>query len=300
MAMHITMGSYNKRDQKVLKLTLLQVFGGACVSIIAGFMVFGTLGFMAGEQGATIDQVVRGGSGLTFIAYPTALSMMPYARIWAVVFFIMLFMLGVDGEFAILESIITAFCDWHNSRNPHQTAEQKKRYHRIVLLTTCFTTYLGGLTMITSNGMFVFNWLDHYGASGVCMISIGLCQCLALAWTYGSERYWEELQELMGLESSWLRYFPICWKYVTPVTTISVLLLFMKDGMPKLSTTLNYDSKFESEYPVWSHALGYVLMCSSIIWIPVYALKHWWCERHADYTPCKASPTSSTQSIVSV
>merc|ERR1719461_147291 len=111
------------------------------------------------------------------------------------------------------------------------------------------------------------------------MISLGLCQCLALAWTYGSEKYWSELKYLMGLESKFLRYFPICWKYVTPVTTISVLLLFVKDGMPRLSTTLNHDSEFKSEYPVWSHAFGYVLMCSSMIWIPVYAVKYWFQER---------------------
>jgi len=39
---------------------------------------------------------VRAGPGLAFIAFPQAVAMMPVPQMWAVCFFIMLIMLGLD------------------------------------------------------------------------------------------------------------------------------------------------------------------------------------------------------------
>lgn len=51
------------------------------------------------------------GPGLAFVAYPEGIAMMPVAPFWSILFFIMLFTLGVDSQFAMLETVVTAVVD---------------------------------------------------------------------------------------------------------------------------------------------------------------------------------------------
>jgi len=289
MSMHVTMGSYNARDQKTLKLTIMQVILAACVSFCAGLMVFATLGFMAKEQNTTVDQVVRGGSGLVFIAIPTALNMMPWPRVWATIFFSMLFMLGVDGEFAILESVITAFTDTWGNFHKHQTKEEERRFHKIALVIRLRWHIFTWTDDDHLERLYVFNWLDYWGAGGTQLLSIGLCQCIALAYTYGAWRYWDRIKGPMALNKSWMVYFPYSWLYTTPLCIAATLVLFLKDGFPTLTTNLNHDPSFKYEYPTWSKALGCCFLLSSVIWTPLYAI-----YRYARSKPDWSLKTSGT------
>merc|ERR1712209_235191 len=68
-------------------------------------------GFLSTKLGVEIDQVAEKGQGLAFVVYPTALAYLPGAWVWAVLFFFMLFLLGLDSEFALLETALTAMYD---------------------------------------------------------------------------------------------------------------------------------------------------------------------------------------------
>ena len=67
-------------------------------SIISGVVIFSILGAMAHELQIPIQDVVKDGPGLAFIAYPEALLRLPVPQLWAVLFFLMLFILGLDSE----------------------------------------------------------------------------------------------------------------------------------------------------------------------------------------------------------
>lgn len=48
-------------------------------SLLAGFTIFGILGHLAHETGATdIAEVVKGGAGLAFISYPDAIARLQF------------------------------------------------------------------------------------------------------------------------------------------------------------------------------------------------------------------------------
>ena len=71
--------------------------------MFAGFAVFPILGFMSYTTNQPVDQVVKAGPGLAFIAYPQALSLMPGGPVWSIIFFFMLLTLGLDSQVFIDE-----------------------------------------------------------------------------------------------------------------------------------------------------------------------------------------------------
>ena len=83
------MSSYNKRNHNCQRDALLISVINSGTSVFAGFVIFAILGFMAtelrvpvGEVGGSsnqivnilLHQVVEGGTGLAFVAYPTAVT----------------------------------------------------------------------------------------------------------------------------------------------------------------------------------------------------------------------------------
>uniref|UniRef100_H2Z8Z4 Transporter n=1 Tax=Ciona savignyi TaxID=51511 RepID=H2Z8Z4_CIOSA len=92
----VSLGSYNKFGNNCYKVRVALVNSGT--SFISGFAIFSVLGFMAEEQGVHISEVAESGPGLAFIAYPKAITMMPVSTLWAILFFVMLILLGLDSQ----------------------------------------------------------------------------------------------------------------------------------------------------------------------------------------------------------
>uniref|UniRef100_UPI00358E1EA4 sodium- and chloride-dependent taurine transporter-like isoform X2 n=1 Tax=Myxine glutinosa TaxID=7769 RepID=UPI00358E1EA4 len=171
-----SMGSYNKYNYNCYKYTIIVGCINSCVSFISGLAIFSVLGFMAKEQGVDIATVAEHGPGLVFIVYPRAVAMMPLPGLWAVLFFIMLILLGIDTEFALIEGGIKSVLD-----------RLQMQQHRVPFLTGIGIISFGiGLTMVTEGGMYVFQLFDYYAVSGVCLLWITFFESITIGWLYGN------------------------------------------------------------------------------------------------------------------
>merc|ERR1719312_1338893 len=185
----IMFGSYNKFSHKVhITATVISSLDFV-TSIIAGVVIFSILGQLKLEAGlANIEDVVRGGTGLAFIAYPEALSRLYVPQLWSVMFFFMLFLLGLDSEFALLETVLTACYD---------AMPRAKKYQPLLVFLICLSCFLISLPCVSSSGTFVFQIMDDYGG-GMSVMWIAILETIFLMWVYGVKNFAADIDFMLG------------------------------------------------------------------------------------------------------
>jgi len=73
--------------------------------MLCALNVFMYLGHFTSELGIRIDELTLSGPELSFNIFPKALSILPFPNLWIILFFVSMVLLGIDSEFAFLESI---------------------------------------------------------------------------------------------------------------------------------------------------------------------------------------------------
>ncbi len=107
----VTYSSYLRRKTDLTGSGYVVAFANSGFEILAGIGVFAALGFMAHNTGAAVGDVVSGGIGLAFIAFPTIVSQAPLGALLGVLFFGSLVFAGLTSLISILEVIVAAFQD---------------------------------------------------------------------------------------------------------------------------------------------------------------------------------------------
>lgn len=191
--------------------SILVLFANAGTSIFSGFVVFSIIGYLANELELPVDEVVEQGVGLAFMVYPEVVARLPISPFWSFLFFFMLITLGLDSQFALLETVQTAILDRFPSLREHKM---------LILLLVSTVGYAGGIIFTTQSGILWLGLFDQYAANFSVSI-IAITECLLIAWYYGTERFIRDIEKMIGQQSStWKRMWTYVWKFVTPLTLI--------------------------------------------------------------------------------
>ncbi|XP_067126213.1 sodium- and chloride-dependent glycine transporter 2-like isoform X1 [Centruroides vittatus] len=248
----IMFGSYNKFGNKVHRDAFFVSSLDFVTSLIAGIVIFSVLGNMAEEMGIDIKDIVKGGQGLAFVAYPEALAQLKVPQLWSVLFFFMLFLLGLDSEFALLETFLTALYD---------ELPKMRNYKVLITFLTCASCFLLGLPCVTQGGQYVLNLMDTYGG-GYSVLVIAVFELLALMWGYGVRRFCSDLEFMLGFRPNY--FWQICWAVVAPLVLAFIFIYSLTEHK-----SITYDT---IPYPEWADGIGWVLVLITILQIPLWAI----------------------------
>lgn len=150
-------------------------------SLLAGITIFSILGNLARESGRPIESVVQGGTGLAFISYPEAISKfdLPVVpQLFSILFFFMLFTLGVGSAVSLCGCVVTIVCD---------AFPNWKQW--LVTLVICCIGFLIGLVYVTPGGMYVLDVVDYFGGGFIVFILV-LIETIAVCWIYGKSCFY--------------------------------------------------------------------------------------------------------------
>ncbi|XP_069112087.1 sodium- and chloride-dependent creatine transporter 1-like [Argopecten irradians] len=237
-------GSYNKTHYNFYRDCFFIATINSLTSVYGGFAVFSILGFMAKSQGLSISAVVDAGPGLAFITYPKAVTKLPAAPLWSSLFFLMLFVVGFGTQIVGIETIITPIVDLY----PKSFRTTKGRM--LLYGVYCVVSFLLGFVFLTKGGIYVFNLVDYYGASGMLLVWQLMWEAIAIGWIVGAGNFYDAMEYMLGYRiGPWLK---ISWKYLTPILSMALLML----------QGLNFNLLSGAEgyvYPDGAHVFGIIL-----------------------------------------
>lgn len=252
----ITLASYNRFHNNILRDTMIVCFGNCLTSVFAGFAIFSILGFMAKELGVAVEDVVESGSGLAFIAYPDLVTRLPAPPLWAFLFFIMLFTLGLDSQFAIIETVLTGIMDF---------APNLRKRKTYIVGAVCAIGFLCGLPLTTRGGGYLLDLLDYY-AAGWPYLFIGGTELILISYVYGIERFLADLKHIMGFNPNhWCKvHFMFLYMTASPFIVFVILIYSW--------STHEGIKKGDYDYPGWADGIGWLIAMTAILAVPIMAI----------------------------
>jgi solute carrier family 6 GABA transporter-like protein 1 len=251
----LALGSYNKFNHNCYRDTFVVCSINTFTSFYAATVIFSILGFMAQAKGVDIKDVVKSGPGLAFLVYPEAVLQLWPSSFWSILFFLMLLALGFDSQFCILESLIVGLVDnWPTYLRPRRL---------MFSAVMCLFMLILGLPMITQGGVYVFQLMDFYAASGMSLLWAVFFQTFAISYCFGAKKVYACIEEMVGFKISKIWYW--CWMVISPSFMAFLFIFYFVKYEP-----IKYAKTYH--YPVWGEVLGFCISGSSMIWVPGYAI----------------------------
>lgn len=137
----------------------------------------------------------------------------------------------------------------------------------------CGVSFCISLIMFAhGSGNYMFSIFDQF-AGNFPLVIIALFELLAVSYIYGLKRFNDDCELMTGKRPS--IFILLCWRYLAPITLIVILIA----SFSELDTSLYYQAWVSSKasletkaWPTWCLVLGFILVMSSIIWIPLVAM----------------------------
>ncbi|HNX63894.1 MAG TPA: sodium-dependent transporter [Oscillospiraceae bacterium] len=234
MAIMFAYGSFLDDDSNIAVDTLIIAFSNMAVSILAGIVMFSTMGGVG-----MLDQITSSGIAAAFIVYPQAIVSLTSIgwinAIFGLMFYLCLAALAIDSAFSIVEGVSTAIYDKFGLS------------HKKTTIGVCIVAGIVSLLFATRAGVawldIIDNWTNQYN-----MLIIGVLECIAVGWVFNASKILDEInRNTIKFKLSKVWFF---WsvKVIAPLSLGGLLCWNLY--------TLFFINNGKYGYPLWSEVIG--------------------------------------------
>ncbi|MDA3129673.1 sodium-dependent transporter [Aliibacillus thermotolerans] len=259
-AIMITYSSYLSKKSDITNNAFITGFGNSSFELLAGIGVFAALGFMAGQAGVAIEDVVAGGVGLAFVVFPQIINQFPALNgLFGFLFFASLVLAGLSSLISISETYVRGLSD------------------KFGISRSTSVAIGGGLAAVisliyaTNGGLYFLDAADYFiNQFGVALI--GLVEVVAIAW------FMRKLNVLRdhANTTSGIR-IGFFWKFSLSIITPLVLGYMMFD-LFKLNLLRQFDTEtgnYEGYSDIFIYYSGWAVALFALVVGIIFTLIRW-------------------------
>ena len=209
----ISYGSYLDDKADIVNSAIITVLANASFDLVAGVLVFSTLGHLVSTMGMKFTSFGTG-AGVAFIAFPIAISTMStnimIQGLLGFLFFFCLFIAGLSSSISMLESFATAALDKFD-------VSREKLVSIISIFgfcgSACFASYAGF--------NYILDIVDAY-VGNIVIAGLGLVEVILISYIYGTSKLREEANAYSDFKvGKWWDYL---LRYFTPLLLGAVVV----------------------------------------------------------------------------
>ncbi|KAK0418475.1 hypothetical protein QR680_013577 [Steinernema hermaphroditum] len=252
----ITLSSYNRFHNNVFKDVWIISMVDVVTSLFCSTLVFAAIGFMCYEMDISMSQFeFQEGAELVFVVFSESVAKLPVAPLYAVLFFIMLFLIILSSELFIVETVVSSICD--------EFPERLRRNHRHVLTCVTVAFLILGVPLCCSAAMYWMMLVDYYTGTWPLII-IAFFECMAVCWVYGVDNFLDNIKWMIRFYPPIYLFWKLLWKFVCPAVFLTILAFVWADFHP-----MRYDDYL---FPHWCNWLGWSISFAPLVAIPIAAV----------------------------
>lgn len=252
-AIMITYSSYLPRRTDLTGNAFIAGFANSSFELLAGIGIFASIGFLAQQTGAPIDEAVASGVGLAFIALPEIINQMPgFNSLFGVAFFGVLVLAGVSSMVSITEVFVAALRDKFSLSR------------RAALSLGGGTCAVVSLIYTTRGGLTILDVVDYFN-NNFGLALTGLVEVVVMAWLL---RKLATLQE----HANRISQIPLGRWWIVSLTVVTPVLLGVQ---AILNVQENLTSNY-SGYPTgFLRGAGWGVSFAVIVAAGLLSLRRW-------------------------
>uniref|UniRef100_A0A669B044 Transporter n=1 Tax=Oreochromis niloticus TaxID=8128 RepID=A0A669B044_ORENI len=201
------------------------------------------------------------GTGLAFIAFTEAMTLLPGSPFWSALFFLMLLNLGLSTMFGTMEGILAPLSDRFKCLARNKTK---------LTIASCIIGFLLGLLFTQRCGNYFVMMFDDYSAT-LPLIIVVVFETFSVSWLYGADRFLNDIEGMLGWRPSVV--YKYLWKYICLLAMLGLLgattIRMFLSRPTYMSWNQEKASEENLEYPDWALAVLALLIIFATLPVPV-------------------------------